>query len=280
MEQIFRKLNGTEYAFNVWTQEEAEKEEIAFKPWKDCQPGEYGLSDDGYVGICLKRKFYPDKRRKSGGATVIFMIYGGAWLNKKSYISYIERRDTNSFTRTVARTSDDLNARRTSTKAAVFMAAQQFIQNGKIDYDFIGQKIRPDQASPGATMRRLFKSKRVQKMLEQRITEALKPLGITEATVVERLDEAYMMAHKKQDLPNMLRSTENFRDILQMKQPSVKVTQIDELEEHRLTAIDGKIDAEITKSTKTKVIDGVPAQMIEEGKGNGQGTESPPNPGT
>lgn len=272
MEQIIRKLNGTTYTFNVYTQEEAEEEKIAYKPWQDCQPGEYGLSDDGYVGICLRRKTYKTN-------TVVFMIYGGAWISKKAYISYIERKATNSFTRTVAKTSDELNSRRTSTKAAVFMAAQQFIQNGRIDYDLIGQKIRPDQASPGATMKRLFKSKRVQHMLEQRIIEALKPTGITEATVVERLDEAYNMAHKKKDIPNMLRSTENFRDILQMRQPSVKVTQTDELEEYRLTAIDGKIDAELLKSSTTRSIEGVPIQILEKGKEDGQGKESPSDPG-
>lgn len=208
------------------------------------------------------------------------MIYGGAFLSENAYISYQERKDTKSFTRTVPRTSDYLNSRRGSTKRAVLLAAAQIINFGKIDYDAIGQAVRPDQASPGATMKRLFKSERVQRMLEQRIIEALKPKGITEFTVVERLDAAYGMALKKEDIPNMLRSTENFRDILQMKQPSVKVTQIDELEEHRLTAIDGKIEAEMTKSSQTKSIEGVPAQMIEEGKGNGQGKEVPSNPGT
>ena len=117
-------------------------------------------------------------------------------------------------------------------------------------------------------------------MLEQRIIEALKPMGITEATVVERLDEAYNMAHKKKDIPNMLRSTENFRDILQMRQPSVKVTQTDELEEYRLTAIDGKIDAEMLKSSTTRSIEGVPIQILEKGKEDGQGKESPSDSGT
>jgi hypothetical protein len=42
-----------EKEYLIYTEKEAKGRRILVKPWKDCVPGDWGLSDDGYVSQCL-----------------------------------------------------------------------------------------------------------------------------------------------------------------------------------------------------------------------------------
>lgn len=268
MDQITRRLGGKKVIFEIYTEQEAKDRNIPYRHWKLCSPGDYGLSDDGFVGVCLSKKVYKSKKKGTVNS-VIFMAFGAAWLTKSGYINYLERKANNTFSRTSARSSDEAQAARSKTKNAVILAADQLVRTGDIDFHKLGELFRPDQVDPTATMRRLFKSEIVQTMLREEVRKALEVKGITEETVVSRLDEAYGMALKSKDLPNMLRSTENFVEILHMKQKPVKVTETLEVEGRRVAQIGDKVETEERKATFSRTSD-----ALTEGKENGRTKEA------
>jgi len=269
VEQIIRKLRGQRIVFEIYTPEEANERGIPFKPWKECKPGEYGLSDDGFVGVCLKRKTYTNKKGKSTRA-VVFMAYGGAWVTSSGHINFLERKANNSYSRTSSRNWKDTEAASGRAKVAVGLAVDQIIKTGRIDYGAIGKLYRPGQLDPAATAKRFFKIEKVRKMLEEQLQAALDTEGVTKQLVVQRLNTIFDLAEKKKDLPNMLRSTENFVDILQMKKPTI-IKQTLELEGHKVIAIEGRLEEEEQRLVASKTTVGIEDSI--EGKDNGQTEE-------
>lgn len=255
MEQIIRKINRQKIIFEIYTPEEAKERDIPFKYWKDCRPGEYGLSDDGFVGVCLKRKAYTKADGGENGE-VIFMAFGGSWVTPSAYINFLERKENNTFSRTSARGWREVEASSSRAKIAVRLAVDQIIKNGRIDYGLIGKTYRPDQAIPGATVKRLFKIDRIRKMLEDELQRALDVEGVSKQLVIKRLNTIFDLAEKKKDLPNMLRSTENFVDILQMKKPTI-IKQTLELGEHKVTEIEGRVEEEERRLVASKTTAGM-----------------------
>ena len=47
-----------EKEYIIYKEEEAKARRIYIKPWKECEPGDWGLSDDGYVSQCTKKRIY------------------------------------------------------------------------------------------------------------------------------------------------------------------------------------------------------------------------------
>ena len=86
MDIINRKVAGNWENYEVYTKEEADNNGLSYKHWKDANEGDYGVSDDGYVGICLKRAEYTDKHNRK--KTHVKMSYGVGWVSKSSKILY------------------------------------------------------------------------------------------------------------------------------------------------------------------------------------------------
>ena len=269
MEQLIRRVNRERIVFELYSAEEATEKGIPFKHWKACEPGEYGISDDGYVGVCLRRRRYASKPQ-GVFKDVVFMCYGAAWVGPYSHINFLERKLNNSYSRTSARGWREIEAASGRAKAAIRLAVDQIIKTGRMDYDAIGKIYRPEQAQPGATVKRFFRIDRVRKMLEEALQTALSNEGVTKQLVIQRLNVIYGLAEKKKDLPNMLRSTENFVDILQMKRPTI-VTHTLGLEEHKVTAIEGRLEEEERRLIASKITTG--AEVLTEGSDDGRTEE-------
>ena len=65
MDTIRRRIGGKMRKFNIYTQDEADKKGCLYIEWKHADEGDYALSDDGYVGECLSRKVYTDKKGRT-----------------------------------------------------------------------------------------------------------------------------------------------------------------------------------------------------------------------
>ena len=56
MVTIQRKLKINKFIpmeYPVYHQDEADELGLEYTHWKDTEPGEYGVSDDGYVSLCI-----------------------------------------------------------------------------------------------------------------------------------------------------------------------------------------------------------------------------------
>tara|TARA_R100000152_G_C6772855_1_gene199970 strand:+ start:679 stop:1470 length:792 start_codon:yes stop_codon:yes gene_type:complete len=221
MDIIFRKINNISTRFIVYTEDEAHQRGICFIYWKDADQGDQAISDDGYVSECLDRKVYTDK--KSRTKTFVKCAHGVGWVTKSSKFNYIPNKEARCYSYVKPTHWAEKEAGKTRTKNAVTAYIADITSGNKPDWEQIGNIYRPDEKYPEATARRLFKQKRIQTMVEEKLQEILINKGITQDQVLDLQLEALELARNKGDVSNFLRVTENFMDLLQMK-PGKKVT--------------------------------------------------------
>ena len=193
---------------------------IAFSHWKEVEVGDYGVSDDGFIGECIGRKTYTDKHKRT--KTFVKMCYGANWISKSSKIIYIENKEHNSYAAIKPRNWAEKELGKTRTKNVITAYVEQLISNKPIDWDILGNIYRPDQDIPGATVRRLLKQEVVKDMVDKKLKEVLVSKGITEDFVLETMLEAIDIAKNKLDAGNLLKAADSLQDLLEMK-PGKKV---------------------------------------------------------
>jgi len=229
MDKISRKINNKKIEFQIYTASEADDRGIAYKPWKEVDVGDMGISDDGYVGICLSRKEYKKKIGNSKAKVFIRLSHGVGWVTKTSKLLYEPNRAMNRYTAINPRIWVDGELRRTRTKNLINAYVEMLLSDKGIDWEQLGKIYRPDQQIPAATVRRLMKREEIQTVVEAKVRDILNEKGITKEYVVDLHQEALDMAKKKCDVGNFLRATENFMDLLEMKPGKRVVTDTIEM---------------------------------------------------
>ena len=114
-------------------------------------------------------------------------------------------------------------SKRNRTKNVVNAYVGQVLEGQKVDWQQLGVMYRPDQKTPAATVRRLFKQEVIKDMVEEKLKEIMASKGIDKGFVLDTIMKAISIAEQKQDVSGMLRAAENFVDMLEMK-PNKKVT--------------------------------------------------------
>jgi hypothetical protein len=213
-----KKRNETYFVYTVG---EADKENISYKHWKDVDTGEYGMSDDGYIGLCLRKATYTDKhgRTKSN----VKMSYGTQWISPNSKLLYEPNKEAGIYGQVKPTYWIEKEKRTTRLKNTVSAYATMQLVNGQIDWEKLGNIYRPDQKRPDITARRLFKSKEITDMVEEKIKELLANKGVNKDSVLDMHIEAADLARAKGDVSNLLKVGDVFMDLLEMK-PNKKIT--------------------------------------------------------
>ena len=225
MEYIDRKFKKNDYqtvTYPVYTQEEADERQIEYSPWRECGEGQFGLSDDGYVAECIYLRKYKEKSQ-------VTFPYGRQWIGD-SRLCYEPHRDTGEYSQIGTRTWDEMEAKKTRTKNAVKVYAEMMLSGEPIDWALIGKVYRKNQERPDLTAKRLFKSEKIQKMLDKEIQKALVDRGIEKGDILDMILDAISIAKTNSDPSNMLRGAEQFVRILDMlpkKSMQTDTVQID-----------------------------------------------------
>ena len=212
MEKIKRRFKKNNYkllTYTIHTQKEADQYELKYKPWREVSVGEYGISDDGYVAECIYVNKYEN-------ATLVTYPYGRQWINNTSKLEFIPHKLSGEFGQVGTRSWAEQELGKTRTKNAIKLYVQMMLNEGKIDWKKLGLAYRKDQERPELTARRLFKSKRIQSMLDKELASALKEKNIDKGDVLDMLLDAIKIAKEKEDPSNMLRGAENFVKIMDM----------------------------------------------------------------
>ena len=217
MDTIKRQKNE----YKIYTKSEAKDKNIKYKHWKDVYDDEYGISDDGYVGVCLRRATYTDKYGRT--KTNVKMCYGTQWISNNSKLLYEPNRDAGIYGQVKPTHWIEREKKTTRAKQAVTAYVAMKMTDGRIDWNKIGQLYRPDQERPDITAKRLFKTREIQDMVEEKIKELLTKKGVTKDAVLDLHIEAVEMAKAKGDVSNMLKVGDVFMDLLEMK-PNKKIT--------------------------------------------------------
>ena len=225
MDFITRKFKKNEFrnvTYPVYSKEEASNREIEYKSWKECKEGDYGISDDGYIAECIYRKQYKDVDQ-------VTFPYGRQWVNK-SRLEYLPHRSAGQYSQVGVRPWHEQEAKKTRTKNVVKAYAAMMLGGDKIDWNLLGKIYRKDQERPDLTASILFKTERIQKMLDDEIQKALKDRDIAQGDVLDMLLGAIEIAKENKDPSNMLRGAEQFVKILDMlpkKSMTTDTVQID-----------------------------------------------------
>jgi hypothetical protein len=207
--------------YTVYTKSEARDLGVKYKHWKNVYDDEYGISDDGYVGKCIRRATYTDKYGRT--KTNIKMCYGTQWISNNSKLLYEPNKEAGVYSHVKPTHWIEKEKKTTRAKEAVAAYVAMKMADGKLDWEKIGQIYRPDQKNPAVTARRLFKTKEIKDMVDEKIAELLSKKGVTKDSVLDLHIEAAEMAKEKGDVSNMLKVGDVFMDLLEMK-PNKKIT--------------------------------------------------------
>jgi len=199
-----------EREYTIYTRGEAEERDIQFFDWREVGQGQWGLTDDGWVGECTNIRQYKKK------VNVVFS-FGEFWYdteNKSGKCLYEPRRDSGSYTGTSPKAAWETYKGRKQYKNFVKVYVQQLL-NGAVDYTVLGRVFGEDK-NFDIKARLLLKKEYVKEMINEELKEVFEEKGIDEGTVIDMINNAHEVAKEKGDPGNMLRAAENFVKILKM----------------------------------------------------------------
>ena len=223
MEKLKRKLKKGTRVYNIYSQQEADEAGLDYSHWKQSKTGEYALSDDGFVGKCIGRKDYTDKKGRV--KTFVRLAYGANWAGNTNKIQYLVNKEHGVYNQANPKASNWIvrEANMTRTKNLVNAYVGQLTSTKKVDYNQLGMIYRPDQQQPAATVRRVLKQEIIKKMVEKKLREVLSEKGINNSSVLDTMLEGLDIARAKQDVTNMIKISDAFMELLEMK-PNKKIT--------------------------------------------------------
>ena len=203
MDTISRYHGGERRKFSVYSQEEADTLGIVYVPWREAQQGQWALSDDGYVGECLK--VYTPGPHARGSATQIALSFGCGWDPPNNKLTYLDRVANRAWTTSSTDHWTEIEVRRKRTKKAILVYVMMFLSGGGIDWPQIGIIYRKDWEGndPGGRMERYFKYPAFVKAVQDKLMEVLSARGKSKEDIFQMLDEAFAMARGNKDAKTM-----------------------------------------------------------------------------
>jgi hypothetical protein len=213
MDQFSRRVSGERRDFVVRSKDEAEALSLPFLPWRQAPIGTLALTDDGYVVDCLSSSIFTDKK----GKTRVFKTFsiGRVFIGPGAKLRWEPRRTSGNLYATTEKSWQEKESKLTRTKNVVKLYVAQFLQ-GKVNWAMLGQAYRPDQKIPEATVRRLFKERKIQEMVNKEIEKAATDQGLSAAWVMEILKKAAAVAEMNGDAGSMVRAAKEVRELLDL----------------------------------------------------------------
>lgn len=216
MDVIHRWFGGGYKDFRIYSQQEADDLGIKYVYWLEAKKGDWALSDDGYVGECLK-VYGPYKQGKYLRRMMTFS-FAAVWDNEGTVkLKYLERKATRAYSRMATGHWAESEVKSARAKRFILAYVMMFMA-GKIDWRKLGIIYRPNEEKKDPVRRAkfMFKQEAFQRMIKQKMVEVFKDKDITEGDVVDMFSATYALAKKKKDIKEMRKVAEDFRDLLDM----------------------------------------------------------------
>ena len=237
MLKIARKLKINNYesvVYKIYTQDECKKQYVH---WKDCNAGDWGISDDGYVSECIARNTYENN------VEMVFP-YGKQFLYETSKLLFEPHYETKNYASISTKSYDEMEAKRDRAELAVDTFVNYKLAGKVPDFLQIGKIYRPDQKHPEIAARKLFKTKEIKKMVSDKLKDVLLEKEIDEGYVLDVMKDAITIATGKEDSSNMIKAAYKLSDFLDMKPKTNTQTETIEMD------ISHQIEDNYKKSTK------------------------------
>ena len=147
----------------VYTQNDDNTPE--YKYWQECNEGEYGITDDGYVSECLYRKSF-----KTG--TLLTFPFGRQWLGEKRRLEFEPHWKSGNMNHVSTRSYSEIEATSNRAELAIDAYLSYKVAGETPDFNKIGKIYRPDQEKPEIAAKRLLKLKETKVMIKDTIVVA------------------------------------------------------------------------------------------------------------
>ena len=209
--KIKHRGDKKETEYPVYKEKEAKEKNIKYRPWKKAKPGQFALSDDGYVSNVLSRREYTDNT----GRKNIYMRFpfGYTFFNPKysNKPLYVQGRKTN--VTMTGKSYIEVQSKQNKMKALAMMFAL------KPDYDkAIEWALGEVNDSQRRKWKRTMKSEIFQGMVRDELAKRLTEHGLDEDYTLDLLKQAIELAQNKKDISNLLKAVDNLQDMHGMKE--------------------------------------------------------------
>lgn len=230
---VVRHFNNEKDTHPIFSQDEADQAGLQYVYWKDAEPGQWALTDDGYVMKCV----YVDsigKMRFTGGAS---------FPRDKAEINFLENHDVGVYTAQTPEPYMVKEARTTRAKIFIREVAKFLARNTAYDdmpWEMLGRLYRPNETDPALTAKKLYHNSTIRDKVAEELRNELAKQGLDKERVAREWVELLDEAKDADDLTNIR---------LTLKEITERVSEEEDHVPKRLTArrTQEKIEGDIMK---------------------------------
>jgi len=209
--KIKHRGDKKETEYPIYREKEAKEKNIKYRPWKKATPGQFALSDDGYVSKVLSRREYTDN---SGRKNVYMRFpFGYTFFNPKYSNKPLNVQGRKTNVTMTGKSYIEVQSKQQKMKALAMMFAL------KPDYDqAIEWALGEVNDSQKRKWKRTMKSEIFQGMVRDELAKRLTEHGLDEDYTLDLLKQAIELAQNKKDISNLLKAVDNLQDMHGMKE--------------------------------------------------------------
>ena len=234
MDTIKRHIGGKTRYYKVYSKAEADEAGIEYVHWREAKVGGWALTDDGYVGECIK--IYGPYTQKGYKRRNMAFSFARAWDNKGYQLNYQDRKKFRAWS---SMSTEHWAERKVNTRAAkrLILAYVLMFMTGKIDWRKLGIIYQPnnDPRYYAKRVKLLIKQEAFQRMIQEKMVDIFKRRDKSEEDILDMVDKSFAMAEKKENAKDMRKGAETYIRLFDMN-PVVQPT---------LPAWDNAEDAEL-----------------------------------
>jgi hypothetical protein len=212
---IHHKGDKKPTSYVIFNKEEANKQNIKYKYWRDADEGEYGISDDGYVAKVISKSTYK--------ASSIYIRYpfGYTFYNPRYSSVKLKASGRKSNATISGKTHWEVLSNGQKMKNLAMVYAQT------MDYDKAIDHVLDNPSNNQRVMwKKRMKKEKFKDMVRDELQKLLQEHGLTEAYTLDLLEETIKKAKDKGDVTNLMRAVDNLQDMHGMKEKHlVKTTE-------------------------------------------------------
>ena len=233
--------------YEIYTQEEADKERLQYSHWKEAGEGQWALSDDGFVSKVIKRKRYQTDNKIDN--VYLRFAWGYTFYNPKYKGKELKVKGRKSNTTMSGKRPIEVKAKQERMKNLAMVYAQTMNTN-----DTIERVCGEVTSNQDRRIKRYMRTEVFKGMVREELSKLLSDHGMTENYTLELLQKAIKKCEDKGDTTNLMRAVENLQDMHGMKDKHL-IKTTDTLEATSTTKLidELRVDENKLMATRTTV---------------------------
>ena len=196
--------------YEIYTKEEADKENITYSAWREAKEGEWALSDDGFVSKVIKKRRYGSNHEIDN--VYLRFAWGYTFYNPKYTSKELKVKGRKSNTTLTGKRPIEVKAKQEKMKNLAMVYAQTMDTNKTI------AKVYGEiDSNTERRVKRNMRTEVFKGMVRDELSKLLTEHGLTENYTLDLLERTIGMARDKKDVTNLMRAIENLQDMHGMK---------------------------------------------------------------